>query len=138
VFSSGYGGSVLSKKIAVESNDPSIPVITLTVSGKVEPFVSLIPTMVRLQGSLSNEVKQSVRIVPRRKYPFAVIESHPATGEFIRSELQKVAGPQGTEYLLTVRNIKPSPGQYYDSIIIITDSAIKPQITIGVLGTISE
>lgn len=120
------------------SNDPAKPQVTLTVTGKVEPFISMVPTMIRLEGSLRNEIKQSLRIIPRRKYPFTIIETNPASGEFIRAKLQKVAGPQGTEYLLTVRNIKPSVGQYYDTVIIRTDSPIKPQITVGVIGTVTE
>ena len=138
MFTNGYGGNVLNKRIVVASNDPARPEVSLSISGKVEPFVSVVPERIRLEGSLDSGVEGSVRIIPRRKYPFTITAANPSSGEFIRAEIQKVAGPAGTEYLLKVRNIRTSPGQYYDTVLVQTDSTIKPKITVGVIGFITE
>lgn len=104
------------------------------MTGQVERFVTVQPKRVKLWGELGQEIKATVRIIPKEKYPFKIIESHSRTKKNIQFDLEE----EGSGYLLTIENIKKDKGRYYETVLLKTDSKIRPEIKIGVSGNITE
>jgi hypothetical protein len=128
---------VLRKTIQVMTTDPQKPVSQLTISGPVKNFATITPSNVRLYGKVGEPVKETVRIVPENSYPFKILETKAQIGRDIRYELTSVQQAPGGAYLLTVENLKQETGRYYDTIFLVTDSRVKPKISIQVYGKIS-
>jgi hypothetical protein len=119
------------------TTDPQKPVSQLTISGPVKNFATITPSNVRLYGKVGEPVKETVRIVPENSYPFKILETKAQIGRDIRYELTSVQQAPGGAYLLTVENLKQETGRYYDTIFLVTDSRVKPKISIQVYGKIS-
>jgi hypothetical protein len=119
------------------TTDPQKPVSQLTISGPVKNFATITPSNVRLYGKVGEPVKETVRIVPENSYPFKILETKAQIGRDIRYELTSEQQTPGGAYLLTVENLKQETGRYYDTIFLVTDSRVKPKISIQVYGKIS-
>jgi hypothetical protein len=119
------------------TTDPKKPVTQLTINGSVKSFASITPSNVRLYGKVGEPVKESVRIVPAESYPFKILDTKAQIGRDIRYELTTEKQAPGGAYLLTVENVKQETGRYYDTIFLMTDSRVKPKISIQVYGKIS-
>ncbi|MFZ1954444.1 MAG: hypothetical protein WAU34_03050 [Desulfobacterales bacterium] len=119
------------------TTDPQKPVTQLTISGPVKNFATITPSNVRLYGKVGEPVKETVRIVPENSYPFKILETKAQIGRDIRYELTAEQQAPGGAYLLTVENLKQETGRYYDTIFLVTDSRVKPKISIQVYGKIS-
>jgi hypothetical protein len=119
------------------TTDPKKPEMLLTVSGSVKNFATITPSNIRLFGTVGEPVKETVRIVPEDGYPFKILETKIQIGRDIRFELTAEKQPSGGAYLLTVENVKQETGRYHDTIFLMTDSRVKPQISIQVYGRIS-
>lgn len=128
---------MLRKTIQVMTTDPQKPVSQLTISGPVKNFATITPSNVRLYGKVGEPVKETVRIVPENSYPFKILETKAQIGRDIRYELTSEQQAPGGAYLLTVENLKQETGRYYDTIFLVTDSRVKPKISIQVYGKIS-
>lgn len=109
----------------------------LNISGSVKNFATITPSNVRLYGKVGEPVKETVRIVPETSYPFKILETKAQIGRDIRYELTSEKQAPGGAYLLTVENLKQETGRYYDTIFLVTDSRVKPKISIQVYGKIS-
>ncbi len=120
----------------MHSNDPRTPKLRLGVSGEVERFASIKPRHVRLFGDVGQEIRQTVTIVPEKKYPFKILEAKARNGQFIKYDLQSSEGPDGTQYRLTIENTRRQPGRFMDSILLKTDSDIRPELRVNVFGLI--
>jgi hypothetical protein len=127
----------LHKAIRVMTTDPKKPVTQLTISGSVKNFATITPKNIRLYGKVGEPVKETVRIVPEESYPFKILETKAQIGRDIRYELTSEKQAPGGAYLLTVENLKQETGRYYDTIFLVTDSRVKPKISIQVYGKIS-
>jgi len=92
---------------------------------------------VRLSGPANKQIKQSVHIIPRKKYPFKIIGARARMGKDIRYRYDVHKSAEGDGYLLTIENSKETKGRYYDSIHLKTDSKIFPEIVINVYGSIT-
>ena len=119
------------------TTDPKKPVTQLTISGSVKNFATITPKNIRLYGKVGEPVKETVRIVPENSYPFKILETKAQIGRDIRYELTSEKQAPGGAYLLTVENLKQETGRYYDTIFLVTDSRVKPKISIQVYGKIS-
>jgi len=119
------------------TTDPKKPVAQLTISGPVKNFATITPKNIRLYGKVGEPVKETVRIVPEVSYPFKILETKARIGRDIRYELTPEKQAPGGTYLLTVENLKQETGRYYDTIFLMTDSRVKPKISIQVYGKIS-
>jgi hypothetical protein len=119
------------------TTDPQKPVTQLTISGSVKNFATITPKNIRLYGKVGEPVKKTVRIVPEESYPFKILETKAQIGRDIRYELTSEKQSPGGAYLLTVENMKQETGRYYDTIFLVTDSHVKPKISIQVYGKIS-
>lgn len=128
----------MNKRIAVESNDLQRPKLELTVTGMVEKFATISPSWVRLYGSAQKLVKAEVKIIPEAKYDFKIIDAKVDEGRYIRMRLERIGSSQRTGYKLIVENRLKKKGRYMDRVTLKTDSQIRPEITINVIGVIEE
>lgn len=100
-------------------------------------FANITPANVRLFGPIDSTLKETVRIVPEKSYPFKILDAQAQVGKDIRYHLSEDHHAGSTTYLLTVENVKQTTGRFYDTITLTTDSRIKPKIGIRVYGKIS-
>ena len=128
----------MQKKITVFSNDPKRPQLMLTVAGSVEPFADIHPERIILRGNSGQPMRQELVVKPRANYPFKITEVNAKNGVNIQYELKEQETPEGKSYIVTVENTKTSPGKYYDTLLLSTDSQLKPKIPIHVYGTIAR
>lgn len=128
----------MQKKITVFSNDPKRPQLMLTVAGAVEPFADIHPERIILRGNSGQPMRQELVVKPRANYPFKITEVNAKNGVNIQYELKEQETPEGKSYIVTVENTKTSPGKYYDTLLLSTDSQLKPKIPIHVYGTIAK
>lgn len=128
----------MQKKITVFSNDPKRPQLRLSVAGAVEPFADIHPERIILRGNSGQPMRQELVVKPRASYPFKVTEINAKNGVNIKYELKEQETPEGKTYIVTVENTKTSPGKYYDTLLLSTDSQLKPKIPIHVYGTIAK
>jgi len=91
-----------------------------------------------LRGSADSRIETVIDIVPYPKYPFRITKVNAKSGKFIGLNLSEKNGAPGGGYTLYVENLKREKGRYYDTIVLKTDSPIKPEIRIGVSGYIEE
>jgi hypothetical protein len=89
-----------------------------------------------LEGRAGQPIEEVVTITPGEKYPFKIIEAKARSGKRIRYSLSEVKGPNGPQYVLTVKNIKSGKGRYVDTISLKTTSKKRPVIDIDVFGNI--
>jgi hypothetical protein len=119
------------------TTDLKKPVTQLTISGSVKNFATITPKNIRLYGKVGEPVKETVRIVPEVSYPFKILDTKAQIGRDISYQLTSEKQTPGGAYLLTVENLKQETGRYYDTIFLMTDSRVKPKISIQVYGKIS-
>ena len=91
----------------------------------------------RLTGKIGDDISETVKIVPEKKYAFKITGITLSKNENIKYELKESENSGGTEYHLTVSNISKERGRYFDTITIDTDSSVNPKIEIKVFGNIA-
>ncbi|MGD9370195.1 MAG: OS_HP3 family (seleno)protein, partial [Desulfobacterales bacterium] len=96
--------------------------------------VTIQPRHISLRGYVGDPVKSSVMITLEEKYPFKILNARASKGKYISFQLEEIKKSQTTAYELTVENRKQDVGRYYDSIVLETDSEIRPQLDIRVYG----
>jgi hypothetical protein len=126
------------KTIGVFTNDPEHKQIDLVITGKVERFVTISTSLVRLIGPAGKPLTATVTIVPEKKYPFKILEAKAEKTENIAVKLESKPQSNQPAYLLTVQNLKKDKGRYFDIIHLKTDSQIRPDIKIRVFGQILD
>ena len=104
------------------------------ISGDVERFVTIRPSNISLRGFVGEPIKSSVSIIPEKKYPFKIVGIRAKDGKYINFQLQEIKQSETIAYELKVENLKQDTGRYFDSIILETDSKIKPQLDVRVYG----
>ncbi len=129
---------MLSKSISVYTNDKRKPIFSLIISGKVDKFFMLSPSLLRLTGPVGEKIKSSLTIVPEEKYPFKIVKASVKIGKNIRFKLKKVKRSEKKVYLLTVENLRKETGRYYDTIFLKTDKKPLPDIRIHIHGNITN
>ncbi len=88
-----------------------------------------------MMGMTGQPVSGLATIIPKKKYDFKIIKAFAEKGENIKVNLS--SRPEGNPgYILTVGNLKKTIGRYYDTVVLKTDSKIKPIIKIKVYGNI--
>ena len=113
-------------------------VLSLTIMGNVEQFVDIVPKRVVLRGFAGNPIKAKVKIIPKDKYPFTVKKAKATNKKNIAFTLEKTNSSEKMEYVLKVENLKKTKGRYVDAIKLKTDSKIRPEIKIYVIGNILD
>jgi len=79
-----------------------------------------------------------VKIIPKDKYPFTIKKAKATNTKNIAFTLEKTKSSEKMEYVLTVENLKKTKGRYADTIKLKTDSKIRPEIKIHVIGNILD
>ena len=95
------------------------------------------PERVILRGYGGQTIRQEVVVTPRASYPFKVTGIKAKNGNNIRFDMHEQTTPEGNSYVVSVENTKTTPGKYYDTLLISTDSKLKPTVPIHVYGTIA-
>jgi hypothetical protein len=99
-------------------------------------IVEIVPERVRLMGPTGQSIFAEVEIIPRKDYPFKIRNIAATGGNFIKYELKEHCTDKQKRCLLRVENTRTEKGRYVDSILIQTDSEIRPEITLHVIGLI--
>jgi hypothetical protein len=134
----GGGGKNLKKTLTVATNDPDNARISLTVKAKIIKPYTLQAERVKLKGNLGETIKKTLKLSPTDDNPFTVQEVTAKRGRNIRFDLEEIWKRNRVRYKLTVENTAKTPGIYFDTLYIKTDSNIKPIISITVIGKIGE
>ncbi len=124
----------MNKTAGVYTNDPNRPRHDLVVGGAVEKFATIRPQHVSLRGYAGDSIKGKVTIIPEKKYPFKIIDARAKNGTNINIQLDAVTKSSAQAYELKIENLRQETGRYYDTIILKTDSSVRPQINVKVYG----
>jgi hypothetical protein len=124
----------MKKTAGVYTNDKSRPRLDLVITGPVEKFVTINPRHVNLRGFVGDSIKASVILIPEKKYPFKILNVRARNGKNISYRLEEIKQSDNTAYEIEVQNLKQDTGRYYDTIILETDSKIRPQLDVRVYG----
>jgi hypothetical protein len=124
----------MTKNAGVYTNDKSHPQQDLVLSGQVEKFVTIRPQQANMRGIVGDPIKSTVTIIPEKSYPFKIINMRAKDGKNIKYQLEETTASDATVYRLNIENLKTDAGRYYDTIILETDSKIRPQLNVRVYG----
>jgi hypothetical protein len=102
----------------------------------VERFVTIRPKHITLRGYTGDTIKASASLIPEKKYPFKILKVSAKDGKNIKFQLEEVELSANGAYELKVENLKQEAGRYYDTIILKTDSKIRPQLNVRVYGNL--
>ncbi len=127
----------MEKKATVYSNDPYTPQLALVVSGHVDQFAQIKPQQVIIRGFVGEPLRRQVTVVPSRKNPFKITGVKAKHGDNIKIAWKAKDTPQGKTYIVDIENTRSEKGRYYDTLYLITDNALKPQIPVQVRGSIA-
>ena len=94
------------------------------------------PAYARLVGAAGTDITRAITITREKAYPFKIIEAKARNGKDIAFDFREFSQADKNGYILTIANKKTSAGRYADSVILTTDSQIKPKITVPVYGQI--
>jgi len=124
--------------IILKTDHKTQPELKIWIRGEInaEKIATITPQEVKLSGSAGEPIKALLKIVPVKAHSFKVLEIKAKSGENICYGLEEVKTAEGMTYHLTVENLKKEKGDYTDAIILKTDSNIKPEIRIKVIGSI--
>lgn len=136
VNTSGYGGRTMKKTIEVYTNDPANARTALSISGTVLNFARMEPKYARLVGTAGTDIKKSITITREKAYPFKILRVLARNGKDIDFNVQEFSQADADGYILTIQNKKTIAGRYADTVILTTDSHIKPTIRVPVYGQI--
>jgi len=129
---------LLKKKITVLTNDEMNPKIHLTIAGNVTKFVTIIPERISLVGIEGQELQMTAKIIPEEEYPFKILDILAVEKSNFSYQLKKINTSDKTEYEIEFKNLKKDKGYYNEEIELVTDSKIKPKITLNINGLIRE
>jgi hypothetical protein len=96
------------------------------------------PQHISLRGWVGDPIKGMVSIIPEKKYPFKILDAKAQSGKNISIQLDEISKSNGTAYELKVENISQKSGRYYDTIILKTDSKVRPELDVKVYGYLRE
>jgi hypothetical protein len=106
------------------------------VTGKVNKFVKVKPTQVRLEGQAGTPLAVEIEILPNKDYPFTILGVQTQRKDVVGCELVEQCDTATNRCVLRVENLKTTKGRYTDTITVRTDNAVKPSFAIAVIGII--
>jgi len=124
----------MKKTAGVYTNDKNRPQQDLVISGPVDNFATIRPQHVSLRGYAGDPIKGVVTIISEKKYPFKILDARAQDGKNINFQLDEVKNSNGPAYELKVENLSQKTGRYYDTIVLKTDSKVRPELTVRVYG----
>ena len=105
--------------------------------GNVLNFAQLSPKYARLVGPVGKPLKREITITREKAYPFKIVDVSARNGKDIAFNIKELKAGEGDGYILTIENKKDAAGRYADTVIIKTDSELKPTLTVPVYGQIT-
>jgi hypothetical protein len=106
----------------------------LAVKGTIESYVTLKPRAINFWGAPDRKLVRKVEIFPGKEVQFQIKKISSTIPNDIKYKLDP--GEKEGEYLLTIENIRTTPGRYYGKIIMETNLQEKPRLTLKVYGNI--
>jgi hypothetical protein len=145
VDTTNFNGPI-SKSVAVETNDPSVPNAQLTISAIVKPYVEAFPAgFVRFNLLQGDTEKQSVLIYSEEQEPFEILKVE-TPQEWIRADIRKAEGADlmkvgregQNQYVLDVTLGGPDAriGPIAEKVRVLTNSKHQPEYLLSVSGLI--
>lgn len=131
----GYGGGIFNKTITVSTNDAIQPRIRLQLKGPVAVFARIEPGRISLLGEVGEDLQATTSIAPEPRYPFHIVKIIPDA--CLADKIEVHMEPSKGSYSIVVRNRMAQPGQYRGRIVLITDSVLRPHLTLFVIGRIT-
>lgn len=136
-FNTKYlGGKNKREILRFKTNDPLYPMLKVVVAGKIEKFAKIHPRIVRLNGIAGVPLVADVQITPNDIDPFKISGVQTKKNGLIRVEPFKLCSAVDKSCFFRIENLKATSGRYADTIIIRTNSSIKPDFPIHVIGII--
>ncbi len=108
----------------------------MTVTGLVEKFADVRPERIHLVGPAGTPLVAEVEIIPRKEYPFIIRNVKAKNGRFIKYELKERCADSRNRCVIRVENTREEKGHYVDSIMVRTDSPLRREIPLYVIGVI--
>ncbi len=127
----------MQKKITVFTNDPKNSKLILKIKGDVDSFAEIKPKRVKLKGVIGEEITAETSIVPTEKYPFKILKTRVENGDFVSYEITETEG-RLPGWRILFQNLKKDVGTYNSTLVLETDSTVKPEIRIGIRGEIKQ
>jgi hypothetical protein len=106
------------------------------MTGKVVQFYTMEPKSVKLKGLPGEKITETIRIIFDQTHTFRIQEITAKRGENIRFQYKEFNDGDSSGYEVVVENLAVTPGVYFDTLYLKTDSDIKPKISISVVGSI--
>lgn len=122
----------------VTTDDPANQTRTLTIQGSVEKVVDINPTTLVFQGNSGEVMEKTITIIPTQKYPLNILDIKFNKGEHLTLELKTSQINGKNAYLVMVKTKEGARGNFYDKLLIKTDSKVKPLITAWVKVLLKE
>ena len=128
----GYHGRVW-KSATIISNDPQKTKVTLSLHGKVRPFIELLPTSsIQFKGKGPEREEKTIDILAT-SLPFHIQKIENGLVEKIRFRLETV--DDGRHYRLKITRFQKS-GKFFGFIKCFTDHPQKPEIQIPIISNL--
>ena len=124
----GYGGQRITKTATIDTSSVEVPSVALTLVGQVDIFARIEPQRLSLRGKPGEAISGKVTIARLPRYPFRIVETRARTGSDIAFQLAETAGG----YELDVQVTRNQPGRVFDTIVLRTDSPVKPELQVGI------
>ena len=121
----------------MRTNDPKQPVLTLTLSGKVEKFMEIRPAQAHLEGLVGVPLSVEIEILQNKEYPFTILGIETKRTDSIRAEVVAPCDTLTQRCILRVENLRTTKGRYAETITVRTNNAAKPSFPIPVVGIIN-
>jgi len=127
-----------SDTVTLKTDNKIWPELKIEVSGVISPerFARIEPKEIILYGMKEESIKATVSITPKKENPFRILEAKAKNGRYIKCKIKESNIGEELFYTLTVENLKKEKGDYTDVIMLKTDSKVKPELGIKVLGSI--
>ncbi len=127
----------MKKTATVYSNDPFQPQLALTLRGQVDKFAQIKPEHVIIRGYAGDSLRRRITVVPFPENPFTITGVKAKHGTNIKIAWEAQETPEGKTYVVEVENTRQVKGRYYDTVYLMTDSALRPRIPVQVRGSIA-
>lgn len=125
----------------METNDPANSKFNLKLTGQIKELVVIDPskeilTQALLSGSVGEEVRQVVTLIPNAGEPVKILHTTTLNKKDFRYSMEEVEIDGKKAYQFIVENTSTTAGRYLDKIFVFTDSLIRNPLVIRVNGDI--
>ena len=133
----GYGGRTMKKVTLVKTDDPAKPSFSVTITGPVDKIITIDPRSVFLEGKPGDNLESVIKITPIEKYRCSIIGLEQKKNSEIKATL---IAPEGDSkfWQIKVKATSSKAGQFYDQLILKTDSKYMPSISIRAYAIFSD